>query len=165
MRMPFAFTFAFALTACQGNGTLTVIDPNAPEGTSGLLTETGATATNVTVTTTGNGACGDVSEHDVTISGGVLTPDGDPADGAVVWLDDRAWNFTELGNSVADQDGRFTLRATGVTSVEDCWGMLDYVLVAEHASGYGEDGLNPQLRSAIDDGSLVVDLTEALMLE
>ena len=165
MQRALCLLLIFALAACQGNGTLTVLDPNATNGSSGTLLGPGTggpdTITGPTVTTTGGGACGDVTEHDVRILGKVLAPDGDGAVAAVVYLEDRAWNMTELGSTVTDGNGEFDFVAMGVTAVQNCWGLLDYVIVAEHQLGIGEDGINPPLRGAIDEGTLEADLTNS----
>ena len=147
------------LAACQGDGTLTVIDPNAASPTDGLIQPTEEPTT--VPTTSGNptaGACGDVTVHDVRLVGGVVFQNGDDAADVDVFLDDRAWENEILGGTTTNGAGQFDFLAQGVTDVEDCWGLLDYVLVAEDGQDSVEDGINPQLRTAIADGTLIVDL-------
>lgn len=108
-----------------------------------------------------NGQCGDVTTWDVTIAGAVEDASG-AVDGATVTLEDRGWNAGEtLGTATTASDGTFELAATGVTSVEGCWGtVLDYVVVATEGGRIGEDEVNSALHDAIDSGSLHADISE-----
>jgi hypothetical protein len=107
------------------------------------------------------GACGAVTTWNVTVIGAVEDAAG-AVSGASVRLEDRGWTIGDvLGDATTDADGRFTLEATGVTSVEGCWGtVLDYRLVAEEGGRSGEDKVNSALFDAIDSGSLEADVSE-----
>lgn len=126
------------MTACSGKTTESAPDTDENEGS----------------------GCGEVSSFDVTIVAKV-TAGGRPASGYRVFLDDRGWNYTSLGEGTTDASGEVSFVATGVTSVENCWGtVLNYWVVAEDADGNQvEDDMNNELFNAIDDGSLVADVT------
>ena len=106
-----------------------------------------------------DGACGEVTTHDVVIRAKVSKPGG--AEGVRVYLDDRAWELAVLGEGVTDAAGEVEFTAAGVTSVAGCWGtLLDYWIVAEDGAGVTvEDDMNTDLFNAIDDGSLVADVS------
>lgn len=106
------------------------------------------------------GACGDPVLYDMTVIGIVEGPGGEPSQGAHVVLEDRAWNVGDiLGEGFTDENGSFTLAVTGLTSLEDCWGLLGYYIVADKGVFYGERGINTNLFNAIYDGTLTVDLS------
>ncbi len=113
-----------------------------------------------------DGACGDVTTHDVTLLGAVVLDDL-PFEGATIWVEDRGWEpGTILAEGVTGADGTVTFALDDLVSVEDCWGvLLDYVAVASAVSPAdgstlsGETDLNSHLFSAIDSGSLVADFS------
>ena len=111
-----------------------------------------------------DGACGDVSTHDVRVRAKVVDASGDAAADIDVVLDDRGWEMVELGGATTDAKGEVDFVAVGVTSVEDCWGtVLNYQLVATDPADTSrtvEDGINSHLYAAIDDGSLVADVRD-----
>jgi len=108
-----------------------------------------------------DGACGEVSTWDVEVRGMVVDTEEVAVHGAAVQLEDRGWEAgTVLGTATTDDDGLFTLGATGVTSVEGCWGtVLDYVLVATEGGRTGSKDVNSHLFHAIDGGTLVADIS------
>lgn len=106
------------------------------------------------------GACGEVSEHDLVLTG-VVQRDGEPAEGARVALEERAWHGGGkiFGSAVSEAGGRFTLNAVGVVSVEDCWGSaLAYYVKAERDDASGELGVNGPLYHAISDAEGEVEI-------
>ena len=113
---------------------------------------------------TNDGACGEVSTHDVTVTARVTFEDT-PMEGVTVELLDRGWTPGDiLASGLTDEFGSITLDIVGLTAVEDCWGtMLDYYLTAsvDDSSGalYGEKQMNSHLQSAINNGSLTVDVS------
>lgn len=136
-------------------------DGGAPPGHSGSGTSPESTPT---TDTDPSGACGSPVNYDVVVLGLVETPTGAPADATTLALEDRGWQPGRvLGTATTDAYGAFTLQATAVTSLEDCWGtVLNYVLTAERAGPVGaqtaELGVNTPLYNAIQDGSLEADL-------
>ena len=144
------------LTACQGSGTLLVVEPDV----NALPTSTSATGT--TVTGPPAGQCGDISEYDLTL--GVAVRDGgQPARGVDVWLEDRGWEpGTMLASGVTNDEGLVLLDVIGLTSVEDCWGsLLDYVVVAEDGDLYDERDINTPLYNSILNGTFEADIQGA----
>ena len=111
--------------------------------------------------TSGDGACGAVSEHTMVVTGRVQGTDGEFLGAADIRLEDRGWEpGTVLGETTTDGDGSFELPDLEITGVEGCWGiLLDYVLVAELEGLTGEKEINHQLFNAIEDGSLAVDVS------
>jgi hypothetical protein len=108
------------------------------------------------------GGCGDVTTWDITIRAAVIDGDSQaPVEGADVTLYDEAWNPGDtLGTAQTGADGHVELVATDVTSVDGCWGTaLDYELIAMTFDKSGVMELNSALHAAIDDGTLVVDVT------
>ncbi len=108
------------------------------------------------------GACGEVTDdHAIRIEGMVTLSDL-PAVGADVLLTERLWTPGMVhGTASVGADGRFSLDATDIVSVEDCWGtVLDYVLEARLDQLVGERDANAVLLPAIAAGDDVVDITE-----
>lgn len=114
----------------------------------------------VETTDSQDGACGAVSTHVVTVRAKVLVG-GQPAAGLRVYLDDRGWEMKSVGEGNTGANGEVEFVADPVTSVENCWGtVLNYWIVAENTDGSTvEDDMNTELFNAIDDGSLVSDVT------
>ncbi len=130
------------LTACQGVGTLTIVDPNGSTTTS--------TTTTTVVTGDPSGQCGEVTTHDMVLR--VAVQEGDrPARGVDVWLEDRGWApGTIMATGVTNDEGQVTMDIDQLTSVEDCWSsLLDYVIVAEDGDLYAERGISTPLYNAI----------------
>jgi hypothetical protein len=105
------------------------------------------------------GACGEVTEWDITVYG-VVTLDGDLVEGASIELEDRGYNLgTILGSGISDANGEFEFLAAQVVSVEDCWGtLLNYYLNAESGDLFGEKKVNTYLHTAIYDETLEADI-------
>lgn len=105
--------------------------------------------------------CGEPTTYNVSFDAKVVDDGGRGIDGIQVYLDDRGYTGTVLGEGTTGGDGEVKLMAVGVTSLPDCWGtLLDYWLVASDPadeSRTAEDDMNTQLFNAIDDGSLSVD--------
>jgi hypothetical protein len=145
------------LVACSGKSGDTTGDTSAP-----VTADTADTVdTNDTQTTEPSGACGDPIQYNLTVIGTVTSGPGQYAPGAHVVLEDRGWEpGTILGEGVTDNKGVFTLDVVGLTSLENCWGtVLDYVLEADKGVFYGERDINSNLFNAIEDGSLVADMS------
>ena len=53
----------------------------------------------------------------------------------------------------------FAITITALTSLEDCWGLLDYNVEADKGIFYGEREANTQLFNAINDGTLIADMS------
>lgn len=106
-------------------------------------------------------ACGETTRFDIVISGLVEDADGNPVEGATVVLDDQGYDHEEKGEAVTDSAGTFSISATDLASVEDCWGtLLDYVLEADTTDGLsGEKSVNSYLLNAIEDGSYEADIS------
>ena len=106
------------------------------------------------------GACGEITEHNLSILGRV-TQDGQPVEGADVWIEERLWTFGQrFGNGITDADGVFEFQAQRVVAVEDCWGTaLDYVAVVVRGDDTAEDDMNSSLFDAINSGTFSVDTT------
>ncbi|MEQ1500587.1 MAG: carboxypeptidase-like regulatory domain-containing protein [Myxococcota bacterium] len=111
-------------------------------------------------TTDPQGACGDVTEIDVTISGRVVNDDGAGIPDANVQLEERNWSpGTVHGEATTDGSGSFSMTARALPVVEGCWGTaVQFWLVGEAQDLVGEKPMNPQIIGAFDDGSLSVDL-------
>lgn len=113
-----------ALAACGGGG---------DEASTQEPTETGTDTRTI-----GQGACGDVSQIDATITGLVAYEEA-PVGAATVRLEERLWEQKVYTTEIAGADGRVTLAGTGLWSVEDCWGSaIDYWVVAD---GLAPDGV------------------------
>lgn len=108
--------------------------------------------------------CGEPTTYNVAFDAKVVDDRGRGLAGIRVYLDDRGYTGTELGEGTTGGDGEVQLMAVGVTSLPDCWGtLLDYWLVASDPADetrVAEDDMNTQLFNAIDDGSLSVDARE-----
>lgn len=108
--------------------------------------------------------CGDPVAYDVEITAKVLDEAGRPAPGIDVLLDDRGWEYAFLGDGQTDARGMVTFTARGVTALDGCWGtVLNYWLVAIDPTDHdrtAEDDMNTELYNAIDDGSLVTDVSD-----
>ena len=107
-----------------------------------------------------SGACGETSRWDVSVVG-TVRHQGEPLEGAMVVLEDRGYNPGEvLGTGVTDTQGGFQFEALEVVSIEDCWGtLLNYFVVAESGTLYGEKKANTYLHTAIYDESLEADMS------
>lgn len=143
------------LLACSGDKG----SPTAETGDSTPLPQT--TPTGETADTgEPQGACGDPVLYDLTLIGMVLGPEGLPSQGAHVQLEDRAWVPGDiLGEGFTDDAGSFSITITGLTSLEDCWGLLDYNVEADKGIFYGEREANTHLFNAINDGTLIADMS------
>jgi hypothetical protein len=127
------------------------------DSTPGDAGDDGATDTEVTEP---QGQCGDVTTWDVTVTGRVRAPDGNPAANATVRIEDRVWSpGTIYGTDLTDGSGVFSILAADLVSVEDCWGQLGYYAVAERDDTSGEAGINSALFTAIDQGTFVADIS------
>lgn len=85
-----------------------------------------------------------------------------PAVGADIVLEDRAVSPAEiLGRAVSEAGGTFTLDATEITSIPDCWlTLLDYRLVSTTEDGLrGELQVNRFMWDALENDEDAVDLT------
>lgn len=110
------------------------------------------------------GACGDASEHDVTLVVKVVDGlSGDPLEGIEVVVDDRGWTYEDLATGTTGADGTATLDVRGVTDLPDCWGtVLDYVLEVSDPTGFfaeAEEDLNSALYNGIHEWGGEADLT------
>lgn len=105
--------------------------------------------------------CGEPTAHEATISGRVEDASGAGVAGATVVLEDRAWNLGDiLGTATSGGDGTFTLSASEVIEIENCWGQLNYTLVATEGDREGEKVITNYVFNAVDDGSFAVDLKD-----
>lgn len=105
--------------------------------------------------------CGDPTSHEATITGRVEDASGAGVSGATVILEDRAWNLGDiLGTTTSGANGSFTLSASEVIEIENCWGQLNYTLVATEGDREGEKVITNYLFNAVDDGSFAVDLQD-----
>lgn len=152
------------VVACQGEGELTIVDPDAttPTGALGTGTGTGAT-TNPGTGTGGGGGCGDVNEWAMTLEGRVVDMAGTGVPFADVRVEERVWHptTTVMGAGVTNAEGFFFLNLPEIVDVEDCWGtILDYSVVAEQGPRSTERGINTPLFNAIQDGSLAADIAD-----
>jgi hypothetical protein len=155
MRIP-ALTLS-SLVACSGKSGETTGDTS----TTDTVDTVGTGDTSDTQTTEPSGACGDPILYDLTVIGTVTSGPGQYAPAAHVVLEDRGWEpGTILGEGFTDEKGVFQLSVVGLTSLENCWGtVLDYVLEADKGVFYGEKDINTNLFNAIEDGSLVADMS------
>lgn len=142
----------FVLAACNGSS----------EPDSGTPPVTDSETDTPPPTTDPPGMCGDVTEWDVTLSGKVNAVGGGPASGALVHVEERVWDnqVTPYGSTVStDANGHFEVLLPDVISVEDCWGLMGYYVVATQGANYAEDGINQPLFTAINGGTLVADIS------
>ena len=105
--------------------------------------------------------CGDPVVYDIEIVAAAQHGKA-PAAAIEIALDDRGYTGDILGSGTTSADGKVTFTAVGVTALDGCWGtLLNYVLVGtDPADGTEvEDDMNAELYNAIDDGSLVADVT------
>lgn len=144
----------FLVGACGGD------DTTPDTGTDLPVTDTEPPTTD---TTEPQGMCGDITYWDVTLFGKVHGPNGMPVAGALVHVEERVWSPQPevFGSSVSTAaDGTFEVLLPRVRSVEDCWGLLDYVAVADHGENVGEMGINSALFNAINDGTFYADISQ-----
>jgi hypothetical protein len=106
------------------------------------------------------GACGDVSSFDATIVGRVADASGSSVSGAEIALEERTWTpGTIHGTATSEADGSFSLSATDLPAVEDCWGTaVSFWLVGSAEQTTGEKPMNSPLFDAWSDGTGQVDL-------
>lgn len=99
-----------------------------------------------------DGACGAVTyDNPATVTGRILLPDGSPAVGARVVIEERNWTpGTIHAEGVTSDDGTYELDAA-LTIVEGCWGTaVAYYLVAELGEQRAELPANSPLFNAVD---------------
>jgi hypothetical protein len=141
------------VTACSGG--------DGPGSETGTESET--TPTTPIEPTEPEGMCGDITYWDVTLTGAVDQANGEPAVGALVHVEERAWTMNQIeqyGPTVTtDSVGNFEVLLPDVRSVEDCWGFMDYNVVATLGGLSGEAELNSVLFSAIDSGTFLADIS------
>jgi hypothetical protein len=112
------------------------------------------------------GQCGDVGYFDVSVVGLVVGPDGTAAVGAAVSLEERNWDPQTYASGTTDAYGAFTLVASQIVGVEDCWGVaVDYVVVATQGSASAERDVNQSLFNAVSPGGDGVADISAFPLE
>lgn len=106
------------------------------------------------------GACGDVSAIDVTITGTVRDGDQQWVPGAEVALEERNWEpGTIHGQATTDADGRFTMSAVNLPVVEGCWGVVvQFWLIGTSGDLSGEKPMNSLIIGAYTDETFSVDL-------
>ena len=108
---------------------------------------------------TNDGACGAVTyDNPAVVTGRILLPDGAPAAGATVIIEERNWTpGTVHAEGVTAADGTYELDAA-LTIVEGCWGTaVAYYLVADLGEQHGEHPLNSFLFNAIDPEAMDPD--------
>lgn len=112
------------------------------------------------------GACGDVVEFDLVITG-TITEGGSPVENASVFLEEAAWTQGDRWGSVeTDANGVFSLDARDIVAVEDCWGsVIDYTLNAVKGPRLGTQDMNSLLSGAYRDGKTELDLANAIELD
>jgi hypothetical protein len=104
--------------------------------------------------------CGDPETYDIGIRAKV-TRGGQPAVGIRVYLEERLWEPGILGEGSTDRDGSVSFDASPVTGIPNCWATaVDYWLVAEDGGSTVEDDMNSELYDAVDDGSLIADVSD-----
>lgn len=104
------------------------------------------------------GACGEETEHVLTVHVAVVDGDGAPVGGARVLLEERATRAGVRGEATTNTDGEAVLADLSITSLEGCWGTaLSYFVVASEGARTAEIGVNPSLFNAIEAGEGVVD--------
>jgi hypothetical protein len=113
------------------------------------------------------GECGEpVYGIDLTITGLVEDASGALLEGAQVQLEERNWEpGTIHGTTTTDANGSFTMAATDLVDIPDCWGTaLDYVVVVEFNGMFGEAIANQKLFNAIVDETYVADFSAVPIL-
>lgn len=104
--------------------------------------------------------CGDPETYDIDIRAKV-TRNGQPAGGVRVYLEERLWEPGILGEGTTDRDGSVSFTASPVTGIPNCWATaVDYWLVAEDGADVVEDDMNSELYDAVDDGSMLADVSD-----
>jgi hypothetical protein len=114
------------------------------------------------------GACGDILEADMEISGRVEDASGAPVAGADVWVEERNWApGTIHGQGTTGADGTFAFSILDLPIVEGCWGTaVQFYLAGESAGLQGDKPVNPPIIGAWNDGSMQVELADfPLVLE
>jgi hypothetical protein len=107
------------------------------------------------------GQCGDVTYWDVTVTGRVRTPQGGPAVGASVRIENREWDpGTVYVTGTTDAMGAFSVLAPQMVQVEECSGLLGHYAVAELGELSGEAGLDSAVFTAVDQGTFVADISQ-----
>lgn len=105
-------------------------------------------------------ACGDeVTGVSITFTGVTGTTNRQPVGGVIVSLEDR-WSqpAVTLGEGTSAADGRFTVEATGISYLDNCWSSTDFVIQGEAEGLYGELSVSREIHGAILDGTYAVDL-------
>jgi hypothetical protein len=107
-------------------------------------------------------ACGEPVEGIEMRFVGLVTDDNGPVANAQVELEDRSFRpAIVLGSATSEANGTYTLDATDITSLPDCWlTALDYRMVAVKDEAEGELMVNRWMWEAIQDESYEVDLTD-----
>lgn len=106
------------------------------------------------------GACGEVTRHDLVLTGVVLL-EGEPVEGANVALEERAWHADGkvFGTAVTDASGEYVLVVDDVVSVQGCWGSaLAYYLVGVRGDARGEMGVNGPLYHGIKNADRNIEI-------
>jgi hypothetical protein len=108
------------------------------------------------------GACGEVSSFDAVITGRVQDDAQNAVGSALIDLEERSWTPGTLhGSATSNADGTFTLTATGMPAVEDCWGTaVSFWLVGSEGELWGEKPMNSLLFDAWVTGTGQADLGE-----
>lgn len=112
---------------------------------------------------TGPITCADALEDiALTFDGVVRRPNGDVVVGATVTLQDVAARpVLDFGTATTDNEGRYTLVATGITWWPDCSALFtDYELLATLDNAVGNRDVNFQIFTALEDDTQRVDLME-----
>lgn len=113
------------------------------------------------------GACGDVSHHDLVLTGTVLQGD-EPVEGARVVLEESVWHGggKVFGSAISEAGGHWQLTAEQVVSVEDCWGTaLAYHVVATRDEAQGRLPVNGPLYHAIKNARSEVQIQFPVKLD
>ncbi len=109
------------------------------------------------------GACGAQHDEDFTIRAAVTDAGESPLQGMTLALSDDT-THDDFGSGVTDADGVVEFVATAVLVIDDCWGTaVDYQLHgSDPLGGYGDavDDMNTELHNALNDGSMVADVTD-----
>ena len=108
------------------------------------------------------GECGQpIYGIEMTVTGLVEDASGSPVAGAQVILEERNWEpGTIHGTTTTNANGAFTMSATELVDIPDCWATaLDYVVVVELDGLMGEAIANQKLFNAIVDETYVADFS------
>lgn len=108
----------------------------------------------------GSTDCGASEYYDVTVIAQVEDAAGVAMEGVEVGIEER--NLPrEFGSGVTDAAGRVEFVASQLESVPGCWGLLlNYWIVARcDGADCAEDDMNTELYNAIDDGTLLADVS------